>query len=706
MSFGWDFLPARVMRLALVGALGFTLLAPNAHAQSDAPEAAAGVPVAPQAAPEALDNQVHRRPLRVIARFRGMETTDTAGVASVPAIAGAQDRLARRLWNRGHSMPGWHAFRTVPAIVMEVDPSSLASLAIDPEVEGVEEDRLAKPDLATSVPLVGAPTAWSMGYTGAGVGIAILDTGVEASHPFFGGRVVHEACFSSNVPTQGATSLCPNGEPTQTGAGAGAACSGMGGCGHGTHVAGIAAGYQSSSMAGVARDAQIVAIQVFSRFSGSVCGSGQCVLSYTSDQIRALDYVRSIRATYNIASVNMSLGGGVHATQSSCDLANQSTKAAIDALRAAGTVTVIASGNDGYVNAMSEPACISSAVSVGNTTDNDNIFIPSNIASFLTMMAPGTGIRSSIPGGLYGNLTGTSMSTPHVAGALAILRQASPSATVGELVSALRNGGQVLSLSLRGSSGTTYNYSVPRLDVVGSVNAVRGNVTPATGWWWNPSEPGRGFSLETRNGRLFLGAFLYEDDGSPRWFVVNAPQNGSSFSGPLQRFGSGQTLSGDYRAPQMVGTVGTATLNFTTSTNGTITWPGGTIAIQRFPVNGQSVAAPQGGSPTAGWWWSPNESGTGWFFEVQDANIFISGYLYDAGGNPVWYVGSGPMLSASAFDGNLQLYGGGQTLTGSYRAPSSSMTVGQVSLRFSGSSNATLTLPQGRTINLARFTSF
>jgi len=709
MSFCWGLVPAR-QALALVAALGLAI-ASHAHAQSadPAPERAAELPVAPRAAPAlALNDQIHSRKFRVIARFRMQRAGDAAGIAAAPAIAGAQDRLARRLWNRGHSMPGWHAFRTVPAIVMEVDSSSLASLMTDPEVEDVEEDRLAKPDLQTSVPLVGGPAAWAMGYTGAGVAVAILDTGVETGHPFFGGRVVHEACFSSTVPSQNATSLCPNGQATQIGAGAGAACAAsISGCGHGTHVAGIAAGYSSPTMAGVARGAQIIAIQVFSRFSGSFCsGGGQCVLSYTSDQIRALDYVATLRGTYNVASVNMSLGGGVYSTQSACDLANQSTKRAIDALRAAGTATVIASGNDGYINAMSEPGCISSAISVGNTTDNDGIFIPSNIAPFITMMAPGTAIQSSVLGGGFGSLTGTSMSTPHVAGALAVLRQASSAASVGDMIAALRNGGVMLNLSLRGSSGALYNYNVPRLDVAGAVNAIRGNVTPATGWWWNPSEAGRGFSIETRNGRIYVGAFLYDDDGSPLWFVVNGPQSGSSFTGSLQKFGSGQTLAGDYRAPQSLGNAGSATLNFTSSTNGTVTWPGGTVPIQRFPVNGQSVAAPQSGAPNAGWRWNPSESGTGWFFEVQGSNIFISGYLYDTDGSPVWYVASGPMLSATAFDGSLQVYGGGQTLTGGYRAPTTNSALGQVSLRFSGSSNATLTLPQGRTISLTRFTSF
>ena len=622
-------------------------------------------------------------------------------------IAGTQARLATRLWNRGHSMPGWHAFRSLPAVAMEADAASLASLMTDPEVESVEEDRLAKPDLSTSVPLVQGPTAWSLGYDGQGVAVAILDTGVDRTHPFFGGRVVHEACFSTTFATQSAVSLCPNGASSQIGTGAAAPC-GTSECFHGTHVAGIAAGYQSASFAGVAKGASIIAIQVFSHFTdSSLCGnSSGCALSYTSDQLRALDYVLQLRGTYTIAAVNMSLGGSVHTSQASCDLANQTTKRAIDALRAVGTATVIASGNDGYVNAVSEPGCVSSAVSVGSTTNADALFMPSNIASFITLMAPGASIRSSVLGGGYGYATGTSMATPHVAGAIAVLRQANQTATVGDLVAGLRTGGRSLSLTVAGSS-QTYTYSVKRLDVAGALAAVCATcVTPATGWWWNPSEPGRGFSLETRQGRFYFASFLYDTDGTPLWFVANGAQSGSTLTGTLARFGSGQTLTGDYQAPQLVGAAGTATLSFSSPTAGTLEWPGGSVPIQRFAIDGQAVRDPQSGAPETGWWWNASESGTGWFFEVQGTNLFMAGFLYDGAGRPVWYVSSGPMLGATAFDGDLQLYAGGQTMTGAYRAPTSSAAIGRISVRFSSSTAAMLTLPQGRTIALSRFSNF
>jgi subtilisin family serine protease len=142
-------------------------------------------------------------------------------------------------------------------------------------------------------------------------------------------------------------------------------------CSHGTHVASIAAGDNGSTIVGVAPDANIIAVQVFSLFtSTSSCGGfSSCMLSYTSDQIAALEHIYELRNTYNIASVNMSLGGGSYID--ACD--GDGRKAAIDNLRAAGIATVIASGNNGYRSSLSAPACISSAISVGATDDSDNV---------------------------------------------------------------------------------------------------------------------------------------------------------------------------------------------------------------------------------------------------------------------------------------------------------------------------------------------
>src|SRR5204862_771645 len=98
------------------------------------------------------------------------------------------------------------------------------------------------PTLAQSVPLVQGDQAWSAGYDGTGRVVAIVDTGVDKSHPFLLNKVVAEACFSSFAAGH-STSLCPNGQSQQIGVGAGVPCGPLNlGCWHGTHVAGIAAG--------------------------------------------------------------------------------------------------------------------------------------------------------------------------------------------------------------------------------------------------------------------------------------------------------------------------------------------------------------------------------------------------------------------------------------------------------------------------------
>jgi subtilisin family serine protease len=162
---------------------------------------------------------------------------------------------------------------------MTVDRAGLEGLSADPEITGIYEDRLAAPTLTSSTAVIGVPSATTQGYTGAGQVVAILDTGVERTHSFLANKVVHEACFSTTYAPHASTTLCPNGQESQVGTGAAAPCVGI--CAHGTHVAGIAAGRGAKS-SGVARDANVMAVQVFSRFnSANICApySPPCVLS-------------------------------------------------------------------------------------------------------------------------------------------------------------------------------------------------------------------------------------------------------------------------------------------------------------------------------------------------------------------------------------------------------------------------------------------
>ena len=347
------------------------------------------------------------------------------------------------------------AFRFTPALGVTVSGADLARLRTLPEVLNIQEDlpvpaddtRLASPMLDQSTVLVGATAAHAMGYDGTGYEVAILDTGVQSSHPFLAGKVVAQGCFST-TGTAPSVSLCPNGQASQTGTGAGVNCSATtwgSGCDHGTHVAGIAAGDQtgaSGPLVGVAPGAGVVAVQVFSGFTTTAnCGSAgtPCVLSYNTDQILGLEYVYDLVVNQgrNIVSANMSLGGGQNVA--TCD--SDSRKTIIDNLLSVGVSTVISSGNNGYQNATGTPGCISTAVTVGSTTKTDGVSSFSNIAPWMDLFAPGSAITSSIPTNAYASYNGTSMAAPHVAGAFAILKQRYPTATPAELLNRLTVSG-------------------------------------------------------------------------------------------------------------------------------------------------------------------------------------------------------------------------------------------------------------------------
>jgi len=364
-------------------------------------------------------------------------------------------------------------FDQLPVMVLEVDAAGLQELAEDENIASIQADEAVPPHLDTSVPLIGADVVWSEGYRGDGQAIAILDSGVDSDHDFLSGGIVAEACFSSNYEPDQATSFCPGGVEESTDPGAGEACpSGVDGCDHGTHVAGIAAG-DGTSYSGVAPDAGIIAVQVFSRFEGSLCTdngmSSPCALSYTSDQIAALDWIYTQRSTYSIAAVNMSLGGGSYFD--ACD--SDSRALAIDTLRAADIATVASSGNGGFRNAISAPACISSAVSVGSSSAADEVSSFSNVASFLSFLAPGESIESSIPGG-YTSMSGTSMAAPHVAGGIALLRSAVPAASLDEVLAALDSTSVAVDDQRSGASVT----GMARIDLGAALAALLPEPTP------------------------------------------------------------------------------------------------------------------------------------------------------------------------------------------------------------------------------------
>ncbi len=229
---------------------------------------------------------------------------------------------------------------------------------------------------------------------------------------------------------------------------------------------------------------------------------------------------------------------------------------------------------------------------------------------------------------------------------------------------------------------------------------------PAAGIWWNPAEGGRGFVIEQRGNTLFLGAFLYDSSGRPTWYAASGSTSGNFFSGSLSTYASGQTLTGPYVAPLVTGSAGNVSITFSDTSHGTLTWPGGTIPIQRFDiVTGGAAMTPPAGTPETGIWWNPAESGRGFALEIQAGTMFLGGYMFDASGDPIWYSsGQTPMTDAMTYVGVWEQYGNGQTMTGTYKpATLVNSNVGAVRIEFSDTQNAILTLPDDRQIPITRF---
>ena len=388
-------------------------------------------------------------------------------------IQEVQQRVLERLAAAGRPATPSRRFSRVPGMVLRADQATLQALRDDPEVRAITEDHLHRPLLGDSIPLIQANTLWAQGGTGSGWAVAILDTGVDKTHAFFEERVVAEACFSSNDENENATSLCPDGEETSYADGAGMDCSDISGCGHGTHVAGIAAGFQSNDFAGVAKGADIIAIQIFSKIDDSeFCGgesSTPCLASFSSDQIAALEHVLDLHGQANgisAAAVNMSFGSA-ETFALACDGDYGSTKAAIDNLLSVGIATVAASGNDEKTGSISAPACISSAIAVGATSKEDELAAFSNHSDLIELLAPGVEISSAKAyADGYVSYSGTSMATPHVAGAFAGLRTLHPDKTVEDLLYVLKHTGKTVD---------TRDPPRPRIDVYASHQALEGS---------------------------------------------------------------------------------------------------------------------------------------------------------------------------------------------------------------------------------------
>lgn len=270
-------------------------------------------------------------------------------------------------------------------------------------------DGIRRPSLDVSVPQIGAPTAWRAGYTGAGVPVAVLDTGIDDTHPDLRRQIAAKRNFTTESSTRDTD-------------------------GHGTHVASIIAGHPANGRyTGVAPGAKLLV--------GKVCAGSGCPESAI---LAGMEWAASSGAKV----VNLSLGGPDTAGDDPLELAVERLTTQY------GTLFVIAAGNDGGYGAetVSSPASADAALAVGAVDDQDALASFSgkgprvhDAALKPEITAPGveiTAARSRYSqrgerGDRYVTLSGTSMATPHVAGTAALLAQQHPDWTGPQLKAAL-----------------------------------------------------------------------------------------------------------------------------------------------------------------------------------------------------------------------------------------------------------------------------
>jgi len=417
-------------------------------------------------------------------RFSVMIEPDAAALSSTAsarkqAIGARQEAILDLL--PANALGELRRYENLPAFAGRGSAAAIKSLAAHPWVTSIYADREAMAALAQGVALIGADNAAASGFSGAGVSVAVIDSGIDTDHPDLADDLLEERCWCAGSPSP-ASGCCPNGSGTMSGVGAAEDDSG-----HGTNVSGVVTSGGVVAGNGVAPDAGIVAIKVL-----DASGSGSF-----ADVDTALDWVITNHATHNIRAVNLSLSDGTeHANPMAFPCTGSVTTNAINDLETLGIAVVVASGNDGFDGGIAFPACVPSAISVGgvydadvgsiswctpsgcvpalctdSTTAPDQFVCHTNSGVDLDVLAPDWRTHTSAQGGGATNFGGTSAAAPYVSGLSALLLEQDPSRTPSDLLNLMTVDSPLV-------TNPDSGLSFPRADVSAAFSACGdGNVT-------------------------------------------------------------------------------------------------------------------------------------------------------------------------------------------------------------------------------------
>lgn len=404
-------------------------------------------------------------------KIRGLSSNDKKNLKNI------SKEFVKKVISEDNVKYDYKFIDAISASITEEELDYLLNLEL---VDSIYEDQIKNVFLTQSNNIINATSTWNIvdkdiNLTGLGQTVCIIDTGIDYTHVDFGNCTLNNITDGKCDKILAGYNFVSNSSNISDNHG------------HGTHIAGIVAGY--GNIKGTSFESRLVIAKAFND-----SGAGR-----DSDILRAIEYCVENASLWNVSVISMSFGKPCYDKGSPtglclsdyCDndgTSNEQFSELINLAVSKNISVVVATGNDGENNKISAPACIQNATRVGSSVKADN-----NLSNFSNrwaldmLVAPGSNINSTFPyydftlRTLYGynysydSISGTSMATPHVSGAIAIINQYLKlnglSKTPQEINQILNNTGKIIY-----DSSSDRNYS--RIDLYSAIKTIEDNILP------------------------------------------------------------------------------------------------------------------------------------------------------------------------------------------------------------------------------------